>query len=39
MRTPPRFSVESDRPLMVTDPSGWMVTQSPCRHTPSYAEK
>src|SRR5688572_10298700 len=39
MRTPPRLSVASDRPLMTHEPRSVKVIQSPWRQTPGNSSK
>ena len=39
IRTPPRLSVESLRPLITNEPRGVARTQSPCRQRPGKSAK
>ena len=39
IRTPPRLSVESERPVMMQVPRSVISSQSPCRQTPGHGSK
>ena len=39
MRTPPRLSVESERPVIRQVPRSVISSQSPCRQTPGHGSK